>query len=347
MSNFGRIAGRLERRLYRPRDPFSVFLESDCESRKPNEATTSLVGSSFTLDILSVMSGEGMSDAPATMEIGGLTDSAIPAVLDVLEESFGGSFDRRWFDWKHRSGPWGPSRGWVATDEAGLVGVRLFMPWRFVDRTSDLLALRPCDTVTVPRARGRGVFRKLTERAIDSLGEDVDFLFNTPNSQSKPGYLKMGFVEWTNVGQAIGVVSPSRAGLTENVSSGDAANTLRTERTPEFIDWRYKRCPVYEYRILALAEGDSPNGIVFRLRNWRGLRVVVVDECWGGPKQEAELIRSAAWTGRTPLVWISETMRASAFISMARASTTVTRFDLGQSRLPEPEFSVGDIESVL
>ena len=95
----------------------------------------------------------------------------------------------------------------------GLIGVRLFLPWRFRQGQSVYRALRPCDTVTVPRARGMGVFRSLTETAMNAVGDDIDFYFNTPNRQSRPGYLKMGYVQWTSVVQHAGVVISRRARL--------------------------------------------------------------------------------------------------------------------------------------
>ena len=47
-------------------------------------------------------------------------------------------------------------------------------------------------------AWGRGVFRALTMHALDELhARGVSFVFNTPNDQSRPGYMNMG---WRPVG---------------------------------------------------------------------------------------------------------------------------------------------------
>jgi hypothetical protein len=55
------------------------------------------------------------------------------------------------------------------------------------------------DTATHPDFRGRGIFSRLTLGALDELrDEGVDFVFNTPNDQSRPGYLKM---QWQVVGR--------------------------------------------------------------------------------------------------------------------------------------------------
>ena len=43
------------------------------------------------------------------------------------------------------------------------------------------------------------MFTKLTMHGLAAMQADgVDFVFNTPNSQSRPGYLKMG---WREVGR--------------------------------------------------------------------------------------------------------------------------------------------------
>jgi GNAT superfamily N-acetyltransferase len=59
-----------------------------------------------------------------------------------------------------------------------------------------------------PDYQGRGIFTRLTLHAIDELArEGVAFVFNTPNDQSRPGYLKMG---WEVVGQLPTLVRPTR-----------------------------------------------------------------------------------------------------------------------------------------
>ncbi len=130
------------------------------------------------------------------------TDADIDEILDVCAESLGWkdpSFDEAVFRWKHLDNAFGTSLMLVAEDTSGIVAVRAFMRWRFRRGDDILTAARPVDTATRPTARGQGLFRSLTEAGIEHLrDEGVDLLFNTPNSQSKPGYLKMG---WEEVGR--------------------------------------------------------------------------------------------------------------------------------------------------
>ena len=69
-------------------------------------------------------------------------------------------------------------------------------------------AVRAVDTATDPEFQGRGIFTRLTLEALDELAADgVDFVFNTPNARSRPGYLKMG---WQVVGRLAAAVRPTR-----------------------------------------------------------------------------------------------------------------------------------------
>jgi GNAT superfamily N-acetyltransferase len=133
------------------------------------------------------------------------TDGDQPAVLALLQASLGWVPDdayERFFVWKHRRSPFGPSPAWVATDPADgdrVVGFRTFMRWEFTRDGAPVRAVRAVDTATHPDYQGRGVFTALTRAALDDLRADgVAFVFNTPNDKSRPGYLKMG---WQLVGR--------------------------------------------------------------------------------------------------------------------------------------------------
>ncbi len=104
-----------------------------------------------------------------------------------------------WFRWKHLDNPFGASPMWVAEDEAGLVGFRTFLRWELRRGTSVARCVRAVDTATAPAAQGRGIFTELTTVGLDGLAADgVEFVFNTPNQRSRPGYLKMG---WQVIGR--------------------------------------------------------------------------------------------------------------------------------------------------
>jgi glycosyltransferase involved in cell wall biosynthesis/predicted N-acetyltransferase YhbS len=135
------------------------------------------------------------------------------AVLALMQRTLGWDSDPRFadlFSWKHERNVFGPSPAWVAIDEGRVVAVRLFMRWQFVRNGEVLRAVRAVDTATDPDYQGRGLFTALTLRGLDELrAEGVDLVFNTPNDQSRPGYLKMG---WREVGHLPAVVRPRGIG---------------------------------------------------------------------------------------------------------------------------------------
>ena len=284
----------------------------------------------------------------ADFDVVPLDETHLAEVLRVLGDAFGPGFDTNWFGWKHRDGPWGPSLGWVGLDSVGILGVRLLLPWRFRGGESSFLAFRPCDTVTVPRARSRGVFRVLTEHAIRELEGRCDLFFNTPNESSRPGYLKMGFTEWTVVRQYLGLVSPQQSRLAETAGRDlDPGQAVRTDPGPGFFQWRYLRCPRYEYRAFSLESGSNPTGIVYRVRKGSRGHVIVVAELWGQAAERKALIRAVAALERIRLVWVSSQDRDVVRVVVRRGGTLVTHRPAGTRHLPRPAFSVGDIEDVI
>ena len=70
------------------------------------------------------------------------------------------------------------------------------MRWQWQKGEQVYSTFRAVDTATHPNHQGKGVFKKLTLKALEIAKEQGDhFVFNTPNSKSKPGYLKMGWKE--------------------------------------------------------------------------------------------------------------------------------------------------------
>ena len=112
-------------------------------------------------------------------------------MLALLARSLGREDDARYdalYAWKHEDNPFGPSPAWVAVDGDRLAGLRVLMRWEFVEAGRVLRAVRAVDTATHPDYQGRGIFTRLTlPRARRAAARRVDFVFNTPNDQSRPG----------------------------------------------------------------------------------------------------------------------------------------------------------------
>ena len=133
----------------------------------------------------------------------------VEAFVDILKTVFPESdHSAAFFLWKHTQNPWGPSIVTYAEEPVTgkVAAVRAF--WRHQIGYSDkiLLAFQPCDTATHPDFRKQGLFRKLTQLALEEAQKQkASFVFNFPNPQSKPGYLKMG---WHDMGRVITLFKP-------------------------------------------------------------------------------------------------------------------------------------------
>jgi GNAT superfamily N-acetyltransferase len=223
-------------------------------------------------------------------------------VLELLKAALGETpllkRTSAWFTWKHFDNPFGESIMLVATDHDRIVGLRAFMRWDLT--TPDgarVRCVRAVDTATHPDYQRRGIFRRLTEAALDlARASGVDMVFNTPNPRSGAGYLKMG---WQEVGDVGVMVAPSlRRMLSKGQApSGDLAEMLvdakpataldvidrpprglRTPRTPEYLEWRFSGNPNATY--LSLSERGATAVLRANLR--RGRPELVVSDVFGG-----------------------------------------------------------------
>jgi GNAT superfamily N-acetyltransferase len=225
------------------------------------------------------------------------------AVLELLDASLGGgpagNRSPAFFRWKHVSNPFGRSYAMLAEHGERVVGFRTFMRWRFVVDGMPVSAVRAVDTATHPDYQGQGIFRRLTLAAVDDLRAEADLVFNTPNDQSLPGYLKMGWRRVADVPIEVRIRRPLRfasgirsrdelhadAGTLPTVSAPPAASVLAdgeavapllpaaglgqlaTDRSVGFLRWRYGEAPLLDYRAVALGDRSRPDAIaIFRVR---------------------------------------------------------------------------------
>ena len=231
-----------------------------------------------------------------------VTDADRAAVIELCRASLGwaaGDPNEAFFAWKHDHNPFGVSPAWVAeTPDGQLAGLRVFLRWRFrrPDGTT-FRAMRAVDTATHPESQGQGIFTRLTLGALDELvGERVACVFNTPNDQSRPGYLKMGWQVLGRVPVAVRVKSlrsvpvmrgaraaadkwsrPTDVGLDAAAVFADADATaalvarcgpaarIATDRDAAYLRWRYSFEPLH-YRAVPLGDRLEDGVVVFRLR---------------------------------------------------------------------------------
>jgi len=222
------------------------------------------------------------------MLIRSATDQDIPAIVDLLKLSLGESLmpkSEAFWRWKHVNNPFGKSPILLAFDGHQLIGVRAFLRWNWRIGDKIYRSARAVDTATHPLYQGRGIFKKLTLQMLEYCrDEDVDFIFNTPNGESKPGYLKMGWQDNGRLHIAIRPVLPWRVKskqfeIEHSIKNFDfkfhldlekaTSMKLRTEWTQQFLEWRYGNNPNIGYYVVK-DNNDPPTYLtIFRLKPHR------------------------------------------------------------------------------
>jgi GNAT superfamily N-acetyltransferase len=226
------------------------------------------------------------------VEIRPATENDIPAIVGLLKMSLGEGLmpkSEAFWRWKHVDNPFGPSPVLLAEVGGELVGVRAFMRWEWMYKRRVYRAVRAVDTATHPDHQGKGIFTKLTLALVDQCRrEGTDFIFNTPNEKSRPGYLKMG---WKQVGRlpiTIGLnfflgLTPSKPDEQSNLSEHLAAPGLQrlldehmareeqmtTRYTLEYLRWRYENNPNIAYFTIADSSGSPSFLLICRVKKGR------------------------------------------------------------------------------
>ena len=314
------------------------------------------------------------------------TPDDLTEVLSLLRDAMHRSDDERFvelFRWKHLDNAFGASPAWVAVDQdhpggPRLAAVRYLMRWEFERNEKVLRAVRAVDTATHPDYQGRGLFTKLTRGAIADLERDgIDFIFNTPNDQSRPGYVKMG---WEILGtlpvpsrplSASGLVKMAKARVSAEhfsieVKCGESAADVlssdtdllsllserpgseryRTLLTPDVLRWRYGG-ELLTYRAVSTADGIG----IFRVRKRgvaRELAIGVVLSRSGQPG-ERRIARGVlrAARGQADYAIAIGHRPLPTFVPVPKAGPTLAFRRLNETRPPLMDdwaLTLGDIE---
>lgn len=306
------------------------------------------------------------------------------AIIGLLAASLGRDDDPRFqalYAWKHEDNPFGSSLKVVAVDGERVVGFRGLMCWQWQQDDRIVEAVRAVDTATHPDYQGRGIFTRLTLRALELLcSEGVGFVFNTPNGQSLPGYLKMG---WQRVGRVpisvrprspLGTVRMVQARVpaerwSEPCAAGEAADIvladvdalsallasqppssgIRTVRSPRYLLWRYGP-ETLGYRAL-VADGGAANGVVvFRVRRRGAALEVVLDELLvpgADPRRTRAMHKLLASTVDADYILRAGGRPVDGYLPLPRQGPILTWRAVCDTRMPtlaEWDVTMGDIE---
>lgn len=222
----------------------------------------------------------------------------LPQIVAVLRASLGEAdlpLSAEIWNYKHEINPFGKSVVLLAEDNGTIAGVRVFMKWKWQRGDNVYSTFRAVDTATHPKFQGKGVFKKLTLNAVEiGIGNNDHFIFNTPNDQSRPGYLKMG---WQQVGKIkVGLqpawnsfykidlkkigynivynAAPSQIDiLCENWNQElKKSDKIFTPKSYPFLAWRYENNPLQKYEVFSNSEIYLA-GYVKKRKNLKELRI--------------------------------------------------------------------------
>ena len=256
------------------------------------------------------------------------TPEDIPAIVALLQLSLGESLikksSRSW-NYKHVDNPFGVSQVLLAFENDVLVGVRAFMKWQWRLGTEVWTAYRAVDTATHPDYQGQGIFKKLTLQALDEIQKEGEtFVFNTPNNNSRPGYLKMGWQIIDAIELAVvptlmysmpyffSKVKPENAISTAQLNQLcigynldlSKKKVIFTPKSPAYLKWRYEENPLQEYVVFSSKDWY----MVFYIKKHRFFNELRVVETIGSKlyhKQMQKNILSYAFQNRCWVVTTS------------------------------------------
>jgi N-acetylglutamate synthase-like GNAT family acetyltransferase len=212
------------------------------------------------------------------MQLRPATPQDKPAIIELLKSSLGETMipkSEALWKWKHEENPFGASFVLLAEEEGELIGVRAFMQWAWQWNSKKYKTIRAVDTATHPAHQGKGIFKKLTLKQLELCKDQgIHFVFNTPNDQSRPGYIKMG---WQEQGRmplklqpmrpiitALNILSKKKGQLPEmKASDWDQVIQSFSGRQPlkltgihtafsfEYLSWRYAVNPLFPYYFIS------------------------------------------------------------------------------------------------
>ncbi len=221
-------------------------------------------------------------------------------------EQFNIKRDEKWFRWKNIDSPFGKSIVIVAENEDGeIVGSRIFWPWKFRIRTSEVLAYQPIDAVVEPRYQGRGLFYTMTVEALDiALNNEATFIFNFSNKNSLPRNLSFGWSFVSKLIWYVKIINPlyvfNMNRKAENIHQlGDYKLTERTidemkftmnfdgyiksVRSLDLVKWRYLNHPFFTYGFVHVhfTDGRSTIWAIFPVNSLGRYREMFVVDIFG------------------------------------------------------------------
>ncbi len=280
-------------------------------------------------------------------------DKDMNQILSLIKNDLDSTFNEEFFIWKHLENPFGKSFAMGAWDTDKLVGLRMFMRWEFMGSNNELVkAIRPVDTVTHSEYRGKGIFKSLTLKGLELTKSEYDIVFNTPNQNSLPGYLKMGWDKIKfNQSFIYAIVNPFSTKSNDIFFTGyfndleiDKHNVGETYLSKDYLRWRYKE------KSFCFAHDSNQTLVVYKAGKFRGLKTIMVYETCGENKKISNIISAIASKEKTIIFYGffgNRTKYLNFKFVFKRNMPVVVWRDDSKSIHQKLSFSLGDLEGKL
>lgn len=258
-------------------------------------------------------------------------------VFSVQERSSNNLRGDEFWGWKIELNVFRKTDVILAKKEGVVVGVGTMWPWEFQFDDTILKAFQPCDTVVSSDARGQGVFTNINKKRIEYANEHgADLIFNFPNANSLPGYLKMGWkflgkISWrvkilkphkvlmimfSQNKKSIKVPVPSKLLLTKDkiavieLLENASHQQIVINRKKGFYDWRYLEHSSRQYGVI-FAGKKLESAAIFTLNKINNLTELVVVDLLGDRRQLKLLLKEITKEAKTMGVGLVLMMESS------------------------------------
>ena len=151
-------------------------------------------------------------------------------IMDCFNTTFAESKKENYFKWKFRENPFGDSLHIVCIHKNEVIASRVF--WRL--DVDGIEAYQCVDTSVLPKHQGKGIFKKTTLLALESIGNKL--IYNYPNELSAPAYLKLG---WKVLDRSESV----KVNITRLMLRSSPLNNWSKDK----LIWRFKDNPESKY----------------------------------------------------------------------------------------------------
>ncbi len=274
-------------------------------------------------------------------------------IISLIHKNLDSTYTLDFFKWKHIENPFGKSYGLLALDGEKIIGLRMFMFWEFNTQKAKIKAIRPVDTVTDENYRGKGIFKKLTLDGLQNILNEYEIIFNTPNKNSLPGYLKMGWRKMENLDCfRVGLINPFAKSTSFSSISIDQLNfkeensisNSSTSLSNKFLKWRYVN-PVYQVAYFSL-EGSY---VIYKKSIINRIPSLIIYEIIGDPAQQGIILNSLAKKNKTLFVYYyGGDVKNGQFLKSFKRNSPVVVIKNDKDFIgSELQFSLGDLEGKL